>query len=278
MAAAIDGAGGAGRDRRAGLGVVAARRDGQPLDRVRQRREVERRHRLSPLRRRDLVGRVGGQREDAVLEAAVVLGRLGAQRVRHLLDVGDVGLDAAGGARELEGQQVGVGQPQHGAPADLGQRDAVGVVGIHEALEVRDRVVDRVVLAVGALAAEADVERGDAEVLQERAVVGARAERVDLEQPRLAQRGALLRRAAQDRAGDQAIADRAALGRLRDDLGDLVGEPFEAVRAADVEQAASVHVGVDVGHGLVGERLRRDPRPTRSSRGAPAPRRPRPRT
>ena len=141
-----------------------------------------------------------------------------------------------------------------------------------------DRVVDRVVLAVVALAAEADVERGDAEVLQERAVVGARTERVDLE---AAACRAARCAAPACRSGSRSASTRSPtvppLAGSGTSLRDLVDEPLEAVRAADVEQAACVHVGVDVGHGLGAERLRRGPRPTRSSRAAPAPRRPRPR-
>ena len=68
------------------------------------------------------------------------------------------------------------------APGRLRQGDAVGEARIAEAHVVIERVVVRVVDAVLLLlAAVADVERGDAEVLQERRVVRARAERADRE-------------------------------------------------------------------------------------------------
>ena len=81
--------------------------------------------------------------------------------------------DGVGEVAERERDGVCVGEAEHDAARCLGERDAVVERRVEEADVVVERVVDGVIRAAAVLAAEAEVERGDAEVLQEGREVGA---------------------------------------------------------------------------------------------------------
>ncbi len=78
---------------------------------------------------------------------------------------------------ELERKQIRVGQTHHGRAAGLGKRAAVDKIGIAEMCVPIEIVVDGVIDAAVVFAAETDVERGDAVVLQERGVIRTGTER-----------------------------------------------------------------------------------------------------
>ena len=113
-----------------------------------------------------------------------------------------------------------------------------------------DGIEDRVIRAAAVLASEADVERRDAEVLQERRVVRAGA------QGGQAQRGALARllrvvRGARDLLPRPQPVPHAGLRLwVPDRLRDFVQERLQGHGAARVEEATRVGVGVHVGDGL----------------------------
>ena len=109
--------------------------------------------------------------------------------------------------------------------------------------------------AAAVLAAEAEVERGDAEVLEEGRVVRPGAERGEAQVRALAGLAPLLGRALDDDAGAGALQHARPLLRVGHVAGHLVNEGFERVRAAGVEEAAAVGVGVDVGDGVAAQRL-----------------------
>ena len=88
-------------------------------------------------------------------------------------------MDGVGQAGEVVRQQFGVGQSHHRGPDGLGQRPSVGEIGVGEMRVPVEIVVDRVIDAAAILAAEAQVQRRDAQVIEEGRVVGAGAERVD---------------------------------------------------------------------------------------------------
>ncbi len=135
-------------------------------------------------------------------------------------------------------------------PGHLGQRDAVGEVRVHEALELVDGVVDGVVLAEVLLAAEAEVQGRDAQVLQERRVVRARAQGMDGQVVLGAQLLPLVRLGVEDALGAQALQHADALLGVGHVSRHLVDERLQGVGAAHRQEAAGVAVGVDVGHGL----------------------------
>ena len=107
-----------------------------------------------------------------------------------LADLADVAGDRLGRTVERHRQHVRLGEPQDDPAGQLGARRQVVEARIHEAGEVVERVVDRVVLPVLFLAAEVDVQRGDPDVLEEGRVVRARAEGVDPVVEPLAESGA----------------------------------------------------------------------------------------
>ncbi len=172
-----------------------------------------------------------------------------AHRVGELFHLADVAADGRCQRAELEGQTIGVGQPQDEPAADLRQRDAVLEARVHESTVVLEAVVDGVVLAVLPLAAEADVERGDAEVLQERRVVAAGAERRDRQIAAAHGSSALARIAVERDRRAGALLDRAPGLGVGDVARHLVDQALEGVRAAGEEEAAGVAVRVDVDRG-----------------------------
>ncbi len=91
----------------------------------------------------------------------------------------DVALDGVGRARRIERQQVGVGHAHDGCSAYLRQRSFVHELGIAEVRVPVEVVVDGVIDAAVGLAAEADVERGHAGVVEERRVIGTITQRAD---------------------------------------------------------------------------------------------------
>src|SRR5208283_3557309 len=94
-------------------------------------------------------------------------------------------------------------------------------------------------------AAKAEVERGDADMLQKRREVGTGAEGVEGELFFLARFGALGCFAARQR-GD-------LVGRVGDVARTLDGERLERVRAADLDEAAAGGVGVEVYRGMAAQ-------------------------
>ena len=197
-----------------------------------------------------LVGR-RRQGEDPEIEHPIVVFGLLAQRLRQCLDLLHVSRDGVGEGRELERQQLRLRQSQHRAPADAREGDAVGEIGIHESDVVIERVVDGVVLAVVTLAAEADVERGDTEVLQERRVVGPRAEGGQPQLFSVQSPLTRLRVALDHRPGAPPLGDAHSPLRVLDVPGHLIHEALQRMRAIHPEIAAAVAVRVDVGDDLV---------------------------
>ena len=117
--------------------------------------------------------------KSAVFDQPVALQNLVALVLGQLLHLVHVAVDGVGEIVEVERQQLGIGQPHHGRAGGLRQRAAVDEVGIGKMRVPVEVVVDRMVDAAAVFAAEADVERGDPQVVQKRRVIGARAQRAD---------------------------------------------------------------------------------------------------
>ena len=112
-------------------------------------------------------------------------------------------------------------------------------------------IVDRVVDAAFVLAAEAEVERGDAEVVEENRVIGARSQGADPEVGPLARLLAILRRCgSRDAPQLQPLPDGELLLRVRDVAGDPVDELLQRVRSLSAEIAPAVRVRIDVDGGV----------------------------
>ena len=124
-------------------------------------------------------------------------------------------------------------------PPVLRERAAIDEVGVAEMRVPVEIVVDGMVDAAAVFAAEADIERGDAVVLEEGGVVGAGTERGD------AQIGALaeLPGARSGVCASRDFVKLVALPRgefrlgIRDVARDFVDEFFEGVRAFDVRDS-----------------------------------------
>ena len=229
--------------------VVALGAPGQRLGRVVERREVEmRRHRLARRRRRG-TALIKGGRKEAVVELLVALADLVLLLLELLLQVLRVLLHNARERRELDGQQLRIGQPQHRGADGLRQGSPVDelTVGVFRvpAVIVVDGVVDAFAFV---LAAKAQVERGDAQVIEEAGEVGARAQRVQPEIGPLAHRLAVVGVPGVGDVGELSpIPDRQLRLGVLDIAGHPVDELLQRVRAAHLEEAAAVAVGVEVG-------------------------------
>ena len=229
---------------------------------VLERRELEVRRWILRFRRDERLGGIGGDLHRVVAELAVLLLDLGALRVGELHHLVRIRCNRARERRHLEREDVRIGEAQHEAAGRLRLRDAVVERRIAEADVVVERVVHRVIRAAARLPAVADVHRGDADVLEERRVVGAGAQGIEAEQLAVAD---LLHPLRQRRGGEGtgalALQHRHLLFRIGDVARHLRHQLLEGVRAAGIEKAAAVGVGVDVDRDVVAHviRVRLDP-------------------
>ena len=219
-----------------------------------ERGEVEVRHGLAQRWRPKRLRGIQRRLEFAVLDEAVHARGLGALPAGEILDLGDVALDRRCEIGEVERQKRRVRHAQGAATVDFGEYHAVDVAGVDEALVVLDGVVERVVRAAAALAAHGDIDGRDADVLEEGAVVGARAQRTE-SQPLFRQVLARLVVAGRANPGAVAIAKREPGLRIGHVALHLGPELRQRMAAAQTEKAASVGVGIGVEHGLFGEFL-----------------------
>ena len=113
-------------------------------------------------------------------------------------------------------------------------------------------VVQRVVTAAVALAAEREIERSDAQVLQERRVVGAGTQRRNAQIFSPHGLFAFFRRLRIEPVSRSAtIGDRQAGLRISDVAQHLIDKVLKRVTASYVGEASAVAVGVQVGYGVL---------------------------
>src|SRR5262249_54695340 len=124
---------------------------------------------------------IGRELVDALAHAAVLLFRLLAEVRGELLHLLRVAADRLRRRGRVEGKGHRVGEAQDRAPRDLRERNSVLEGGIAEAREMVEGVVDRVIGAAAVLAAEGEVQRGYADVLEEGREVRSRSERREAE-------------------------------------------------------------------------------------------------
>src|SRR5918912_1857863 len=112
------------------------------------------------------------------------------------------------------------------------------------------------VRASAVCAAVAYVERGNAEVIYARGVVGAGAESADAIVCALARLSLVVRVPPDHPLRACSLQHRTFRLRVCDIASDLVDKFFERVRAADAEEAAPVRVGVDIDGGVSLQKVR----------------------
>ena len=182
-------------------------------------------HRVLGCRRDIGPGRVGREDIPTVLNQSVRTLGLLPHLVGHRHDLVDIPGHRLAEALELEREDIGVDEPQQHPPGGLRQRDPIREGRVAEADIVVERVEDRVIRPTTALAAVAQVERRNPEMLQKRRVVGAGAQGADREVT-----------VALEPGGPSDLASRgepfrdADVGLGVDDVaGDLVDETLEGV-------------------------------------------------
>ncbi len=139
-------------------------------------------------------------------------------------------MDGLGLVGELERNDVGVGHAHHHGPGGLGEGAAVGEVGILEVGVPVEVVVDGVVLAAALVfSAEAEIDAGDAEVMDEGGVIGAGAKGGDAGVGAGAELGPEVWRSAEG-VGEAGALPNGHLGfRIFNILDDRVDEGFQGV-------------------------------------------------
>ena len=108
-----------------------------------------------------------------------LLRAVGRRLRRLLLDLADVLEDLPAVRLVVERQHLGVGEPQQRDAGHLRREHAERELRIDVLLEPGRVVVGRVIAAVAAAAVQPHVHRRDADVIEERGVVGSRSERAD---------------------------------------------------------------------------------------------------
>ena len=204
----------------------------QFLQAVAQWREVQKRRNVLYFRRYQRLFGVGDGGKNSLFYLLVALLDLVALRLPELVQLIDVFLDGVGEVGEVVGQQVRIGQAHHNSADGFRQRAAVAEIRVGEMRVPVKIVVDGVVNAATVLAAISQVQRRDAEMIQERGVIRARTERSDAQIGTFANLVAIRGSGVGDALQAQPLECRVVLFRIGDILGDTVDEFFERMRAA----------------------------------------------
>ena len=234
--------------------VVAVRGAGEGVDGVVELGEIQVRRDRFLRRRHQRLTRIVGGAEDAFVDLPVLFADRVLRVLQQLLDLARVAPDGLGESGEVVRQQIGAGQAHHGRSHRLGEGAAVHERRVVERRVPFEVVVDRVVDATPVLAAVAQVERRDPDVLQERRIVRARAERPD---PEIGSAARFIPRfgGACRRNGAELVP--LPDGELRFGVLNVprhvVDELLEGVRARQGEVAPAVGIAVQVGDRLVRE-------------------------
>src|SRR5262249_49765683 len=92
----------------------------------------------------------------------------------------DVGADGVGEIGKLERKQIGGGEAHDGGPGRLGESATGHEIGVGKMRVPENIVVDGMIAATtAAFTAEAEVQRCDAQVIDESSVIGSGAERAN---------------------------------------------------------------------------------------------------
>src|SRR5260370_29272821 len=144
-----------------------------------QRRKVEERRATIHLERYQSLFRIGDGGKLALFELLVALLDLIALRLPKFVQLIGVFLNGVGEVREIVRQEVRISQAHHDRSDGLRQRTAVAKIRVGEMGVPVEIVVDGVVNAAPVVASVSKIERRDAEVIEKRRVIRARAERRD---------------------------------------------------------------------------------------------------
>jgi hypothetical protein len=128
-----------------------------------ERREIQEGRLRLDRRRHGRLTRIGRGAENAFLDLLVALADFVAFGLPKLLHLVHVALHGVGEVGEIVGQQIGVGQAHHGRAGGLRQCAAVDEIGVGEVRVPVEIVVDGVIDAAAVFAAEAQVQRSDAQ-------------------------------------------------------------------------------------------------------------------
>ena len=152
---------------------------------------------------------------------------------------------------EVVRQQVGVGQPDHCRACGLRERASVGEVGIRKMCVPVEIVVDGVIDSAAIFAAIAEVERSDAEMIEEDCPVGAGAQCVNAQVSAVAN---FLPVFGGLGIGDGfqlvALPDRDLLLGIFNVASHAIDEFLQGMRSAHGQIAATVAVAIDISGGM----------------------------
>ncbi len=188
--------------------------------------------------------------------------RLDAEVAGEFVDLLDVVFHGVREIAEAHGQDIGVGNPQNEMTNGLSEGNTVGKIGITKPPVVIIGVVHGVINAAALVfPAKSNVQRGNAQVLQERAVIGPRSQRVDGRRPAVHDPfgdlpglfACVASAAINHNPGPKARQDVGARLRIEHATCDLVYQCFERMAPARVQETAAVAVGVHIQYRLVPE-------------------------
>ena len=228
----------------------------QPVDRVLQWREIEMWNGSQRGWLASRLGRVVRQTERIHRQHLRLCVRRVTSGVRQLLHLVDVAADGVGQIAVAHHRDVRVGHPQHDAPDRLRQCAGVHETRITEAAVVLIGVVGGMIDAADlAFAAVADIQRGEPQVLQERRIIGTRAQRADRQVARRIERDSaalagLLVGAGQGGRGLHPRAQPRRHRHIRLRIGHVrrhgVDQMLQRMTPFGSQKAAAVAVGIDV--------------------------------
>src|SRR5258705_6673886 len=141
------------------------------IDRVEQRCKVQLGRRSLALWSGNRIARIARELEDAIIDLPIALCDLFRPPVAERLKLLYVGLNGFREIREREGEEVRVCQTQHRGAGCLGKRAAIHERCIAEVREPVEVVVDGMIDAAIILSAVPEIERWDAQRVDETRVV-----------------------------------------------------------------------------------------------------------
>ena len=127
-----------------------------------------------------MLPRIGRGREHAFIDFAIPFLDLRPLIGVEFLQIVDIAVHGLGEIAELEGQHVRIRQPHHRRAGGLRQRAAVDEIGVGEMRVPVEIVVNGMINAASAaFPAEAEIDRRDAQMVDERRVIRTRPKRPD---------------------------------------------------------------------------------------------------
>jgi len=219
-----------------------------------QWRKIKKRRNLLLLWRDVRFLRIGARGKRAFRNLQVALFHFFALLHREFFQLADVHLQRIREVRKIEWQQVRIRQAHGGDAASLRERAAVRKIRVSKVRVPVKIIVSRMIDSAAALPAKPDIQRSDANDVEEGTVVGAAAERANAQIGAIASLLAIVLFIGTDDLPELHAFPQRQLGlRILYVACYVIDELLERVRALCPEETAAVNIRIDIRHGVLAQ-------------------------